>query len=183
MITSKKIEVEHGKFVSGKSSERIRNKRLRGVQSLSAVTAALRDEETDTDADEPMDVEEEVEDSENPQWQLFDAVKSITNNTGLQISEPFWKLPSKRYYPDYYKEIKNPISLSQIKKKIKKGDYGTVSEVAGDMNIMFENAKKYNVHTSKLYKVMLFLFNDFVYCSFHVGHLGMLCMCSSNFMI
>jgi len=36
-----------------------------------------------------------------------------------------------------------------------KGEYGTVSEVAGDMNIMFENAKKYNIHTSRLYKVMI----------------------------
>ena len=27
-----------------------------------------------------------------------------------------------------------------------------MSEVAGDMNIMFENAKKYNAHTSRLYK-------------------------------
>nr|CAD7402573.1 unnamed protein product [Timema poppensis] len=90
IITSKKIEVEHGKFVPGKTSER--------------------------------------------------------------ISEPFWKLPSKRYYPDYFKEIKNPVSLFQIKKKLKRGDYGTVSEVAGDMNIMFENAKKYNRADSKLYK-------------------------------
>lgn len=32
------------------------------------------------------------------------------------------------------------------------GDYGTVSEVAGDMNIMFENAKKYNRADSRLYK-------------------------------
>lgn len=29
-----------------------------------------------------------------------------------------------------------------------------MSEVAGDMNIMFENAKKYNIHTSRLYKVL-----------------------------
>lgn len=36
-----------------------------------------------------------------------------------------------------------------------KGEYGTVSEVAGDMNIMFENAKKYNMHTSRLYKVII----------------------------
>lgn len=34
-----------------------------------------------------------------------------------------------------------------------RGDYGTVSEVAGDMNIMFENAKKYNRADSRLYKV------------------------------
>lgn len=33
-----------------------------------------------------------------------------------------------------------------------RGDYGTVSEVAGDLNIMFENAKKYNRADSRLYK-------------------------------
>lgn len=38
---------------------------------------------------------------------------------GHLLSEPFWKLPSKRYYPDYYKEIKNPVSLSQIRNKLK----------------------------------------------------------------
>lgn len=100
---------------------------------------------------------------------------------GVRMSADFWKLPSKRFYPDYYKMIKNPISLLQIRTKIKvrillydnykaimlktnalsntmilqRGEYGTVSEVAGDMNIMFENAKKYNVHTSRLYKVII----------------------------
>lgn len=69
------------------------------------------------------------------------------------MCEPFWRLPSRRFYPDYYKEIKNPVSLTQIRRKLTNHAYGTVSEVAGDMNIMFENAKKYNVQTSKLYKV------------------------------
>lgn len=35
------------------------------------------------------------------------------------MSADFWKLPSKRFYPDYYKMIKNPISLLQIRTKIK----------------------------------------------------------------
>nr|CAD7444948.1 unnamed protein product [Timema bartmani] len=153
IITSKKIEVEHGKFVPGKTSERIRNKRLRGVQSLSAITAALRDEDEESDEGETMDEEvDDSEDTDNPRWQLYEAVKTATTNAGVILSEPFWKLPSKRYYPDYFKEIKNPVSLFQIKKKLKRGDYGTVSEVAGDMNIMFENAKKYNRADSKLYK-------------------------------
>ncbi|GLH16320.1 ATP-dependent helicase brm, partial [Gryllus bimaculatus] len=150
IITSKKIEVEHGKYTPGKSSERIRNKRLRGVQSLSAITAALRDE--DEDSDEGGMDEEEMEDADNPQWLLYDCVKNTTNNQGHLLSEPFWKLPSKRYYPDYYKEIKNPVSLFQIRNKLKRGDYGTLSEVAGDMNIMFENAKKYNRVDSRLYR-------------------------------
>lgn len=94
-------------------------------------------------------------DSENPQWQLFEAVQTVANNSGTLLSEPFWKLPSKRFYPDYYREIKNPVSLTQIKRKLMQKSYGTVSEVAGDMTIMFENAKKYNMPTSKLYKVSI----------------------------
>ncbi|PNF18061.1 Protein polybromo-1 [Cryptotermes secundus] len=154
VISSKKIEVEHGKYQpgTGKSSERIRNKRMRGVQSLSAITAALRDEEEESDDGGPMDEDTALEDVDNPRWQLFETIKTTTNNQGHPLSEPFWKLPSKRYYPDYYKEIKNPVSLSQIRNKLKRGDYGTVSEVAGDMNIMFENAKKYNRPDSRLYK-------------------------------
>ncbi|CAG2068667.1 unnamed protein product, partial [Timema podura] len=67
-------------------------------------------------------MDEEVDDSEdtdNPRWQLYEAVKTATTNAGVILSEPFWKLPSKRYYPDYFKEIKNPVSLFQIKKKLK----------------------------------------------------------------
>ncbi|KAF5301597.1 hypothetical protein FQR65_LT08902 [Abscondita terminalis] len=156
IITSRKIEIEHGKYSGAKSSERIRNKRLRGSTTLSAVTAALRDEESDSDDQEEV-MEEEAEtvegiDAENPQWQLFEAVTNVTSNAGVPLSEPFWKLPSRRTYPDYYKEIKNPVSLTQIRRKLLKCAYGTVSEVAGDLTIMFENAKKYNVPTSKLYK-------------------------------
>ncbi|XP_011164312.1 protein polybromo-1 [Solenopsis invicta] len=120
------------------------------AQSLIAQTASLVDEddESDDEEDEPAETEE----VDNPQWQLFQTIRTAPNNQGVRMSEYFWKLPSKRLYPDYYKMIKNPISLLQIRTKIKKGEYGTVSEVAGDMNIMFENAKKYNMHTSRLYK-------------------------------
>ncbi|CAL7944798.1 unnamed protein product [Xylocopa violacea] len=120
------------------------------AQSLIAQTAALpdEDEESDDEEEEPAETEE----ADNPQWQLFQTIRTAPNNQGVRMSEYFWKLPSKRLYPDYYKTIKNPISLLQIRTKIKKGEYGTVSEVAGDMNIMFENAKKYNIHTSRLYK-------------------------------
>lgn len=87
---------------------------------------------------------------------MFETVRNAGSATGPPLCEPFWKLPPRRIYPDYYKEIKNPVSLEQIKKKLNNQAYGTVSEVAGDLNIMFENAKKYNVQTSKLYKVGLF---------------------------
>ncbi|XP_017786877.1 PREDICTED: protein polybromo-1 [Nicrophorus vespilloides] len=153
IITSKKIEVEHGKYQGGKSSERIRNKRMRASTSLSAVTAALHDEsEMELEPDESMEEDVGVVDSDNPKWQLFDTVKSVTTNSGGSLSEPFWRLPSRRVYPDYYREIKNPVCMMQIRRKLVCQSYGTVSEVAGDMTIMFENAKKYNLPSSKLYK-------------------------------
>ncbi|XP_046833139.1 protein polybromo-1 isoform X2 [Vespa velutina] len=120
------------------------------AQSLIAQTALLPDEDEESDDEE--EESPETEEADNPQWQLFQTIRTAPNNQGVRMSEYFWKLPSKRLYPDYYKMIKNPISLLQIRTKIKKGEYGTVSEVAGDMNIMFENAKKYNIHTSRLYK-------------------------------
>ncbi|XP_008204836.3 protein polybromo-1 isoform X2 [Nasonia vitripennis] len=122
----------------------------RSAHALIAQSAALRDEdeESDDEEEDPLDTEE----SDNPQWQLFQTIRTAPNSTGLRMSEFFWTLPSRQLYADYYKTIKNPISLLQIRKKIKRGEYGTVSEVAGDMNLVFENAKKYNVHNSRLYK-------------------------------
>lgn len=98
----------------------------------------------------------EVEDVEanplDPQWQLYEAVKSYTSIAGEVLSDPFMRLPSRRFYPDYYQEIKQPMSLRKIKSKIENRFYRTTVEVVDDMNIMFENAKKYNRPDSKIFK-------------------------------
>lgn len=57
-------------------------------------------------------------DVSNPFYQLYDTVRSCRNNQGQLIAEPFFHLPSKKKYPDYYQQIKMPISLQQI-------DHGT----------------------------------------------------------
>lgn len=54
-------------------------------------------------------------DTSNPLYQLYDTVRSCRNNQGQLISEPFFQLPSKKKYPDYYQQIKTPISLQQIR--------------------------------------------------------------------
>lgn len=54
----------------------LRNKRLRGIQSASAIAAALQDEDdSDEDDDDPSDDEE----SDNPRWQLYQSVKSMSD--------------------------------------------------------------------------------------------------------
>jgi protein polybromo-1 len=57
-------------------------------------------------------------------WQLVDHIKDYQRK-GLNIIEPFLKLPSKRVYPDYYQDIKKPIALTTIKLKLTKRMYPT----------------------------------------------------------
>lgn len=62
-----------------------RNKRLRGGQSLSAITAALPDEDEEEEEEEEEEediVMESSDEPDNPQWKLFQAVKNATSPQG-----------------------------------------------------------------------------------------------------
>lgn len=54
-------------------------------------------------------------DTNNPVFQLFEAVRGARNSQGQIFSDPFQQLPSRREYPDYYQQIKQPICLQQIR--------------------------------------------------------------------
>ncbi|CAG9569241.1 unnamed protein product [Danaus chrysippus] len=162
VIQARKQEIDqHGRSGPAKTSERIRSKRTSRVgpvpssRALAVMEAPGSDTEPDVkhSEDSAGDSDEDKGDNEDsPQWKLLETVRNHLGPNGTPMADPFWKLPSRREYQDYYKEIKNPVSLNQIKNKIRRGSYGTLSEVAGDMNIMFENAKQYNLPTSRLYK-------------------------------
>uniref|UniRef100_A0A8D8SGT3 Protein polybromo-1 n=1 Tax=Cacopsylla melanoneura TaxID=428564 RepID=A0A8D8SGT3_9HEMI len=157
LVQSKKIEIESGTGKSSGKSERIRSKRMRGgAQSVSAITAALLSEEDDDESDDSDQGDEEeaidLEDPNNPLWQLYDAIRNAKTQGGGYLSEPFLKLPAKRYNPDYYRIIKNPRSLVTIGKTLKAGHYSTLNELTGELNLMFENAKKFNPSDSRLYR-------------------------------
>ena len=62
-----------------------------------------------------------------------------------ELAPPFIKLPSKKFYPDYYHLIKQPISLNEIGKRIKTRYSGTSSrEFLNDFELLLENASTYN---------------------------------------
>jgi len=65
---------------------------MRGGQSLSAITAALRDEEEDSDDGGPMDEDTAIEDVDNPRWQLYETIKNMTNNQGI-VNFPLSMIP------------------------------------------------------------------------------------------
>ncbi|XP_014648394.1 PREDICTED: protein polybromo-1 isoform X10 [Ceratotherium simum simum] len=148
------------------TSKYYRNKRAVQGGRLSAITMALQygsesEEDAAVAAARYEEGESEAEsitsfmDVSNPFYQLYDTVRSCRNNQGQLIAEPFFHLPSKKKYPDYYQQIKMPISLQQIRTKLKNQEYETLDHLECDLNLMFENAKRYNVPNSAIYKRVL----------------------------
>ncbi|XP_044307588.1 protein polybromo-1 isoform X19 [Varanus komodoensis] len=165
IFNMKKAEIERSELT--KSSLRVSNKRAVQGDRLSAITMALQyGSESDEDAvlaaaaryEEGESEAESITsfmDASNPLYQLYDIVRNCRNNQGQLISEPFFHLPSKKKYPDYYQQIKMPISLQQIRTKLKNHEYETLDHLECDLNLMFENAKRYNVPNSAIYKRVL----------------------------
>ncbi|XP_056294484.1 protein polybromo-1-like isoform X4 [Pseudoliparis swirei] len=160
IFAQKKSEMEHGEPI--KSSIRIRNRRSAQGDRLSAITMALQyesDEEGILSGSVHYDEgESEAEsmtsnmDMNNPIFQLYEAVRGARNSQGQLLSEPFLQLPSRKDYPDYYHQIGQPICLLQIKNKMKNNEYESVEHIDSDLMRMFENAKRYNVPHSSIYK-------------------------------
>ncbi|EFA85905.1 SNF2-related domain-containing protein [Heterostelium album PN500] len=86
---------------------------------------------------------------------VWDRVRHAKERT-RKLSTIFLELPGRDDYPDYYKEISNPISMSEIKEK----KYSTPKEFAQDWKLMFDNALIYNDPSSQVYKDALTLYNN-----------------------
>ena len=70
----------------------------------------------------------------------------------LKISH-FDRLPDKEVMPEYYTEIQNPIAMDTIKKRLKRKKYQTVEQFVKDLDLMFENAKRFNEDESQIYNI------------------------------
>uniref|UniRef100_M4AP04 Protein polybromo-1 n=1 Tax=Xiphophorus maculatus TaxID=8083 RepID=M4AP04_XIPMA len=161
VFIQRKTELEHAEPT--KSSIRIRYSD-RQVDRFSGVSVALHygsESEDDPVLSGSVCYDEGESEAEsqsssmemsNPIFQLYEAVRGARNSQGQVFSEPFQQLPSRREYPDYYQQIKQPISLQQIRAKMKNGEYDSVEQIDADLNLMFENAKRYNMPNSSIYK-------------------------------
>ncbi|XP_072928806.1 protein polybromo-1 isoform X4 [Hemitrygon akajei] len=166
IFNQKRAELEHN-LEPTKSSLRIRNRRSAQGDRLSAITMALqygseseeegglgvvtRYEDGDSDGDS---IGSSV-DVTSPIYQLFEAVKNHRNSQGQLLAQPFLRLPSKKDYPDYYQQIKHPMSLQIIRQKLKNNEFENLDQLESDMNLMFENAKRYNIPNSAIFKRVL----------------------------
>ncbi|XP_061779568.1 protein polybromo-1-like [Nerophis lumbriciformis] len=162
VFIQKKTEFEHAEPT--KSSLRIRNRRSGQGDQLSGISVALQygsESEDDPVLSGSVCYDEGESEAEsqsssmemsNPIFQLYEAVRGARNSQGLIFSEPFQHLPSRREYPDYYQQVKQPITLQNIRTKMKSGEYENVEQMDADLTLMFENAKQYNMPNSSIYK-------------------------------
>uniref|UniRef100_A0A1Q3F0S5 Putative chromatin remodeling complex rsc subunit rsc1/polybromo n=1 Tax=Culex tarsalis TaxID=7177 RepID=A0A1Q3F0S5_CULTA len=143
IFMARKLDIEAGR------SRKSTNRKGRGA-SLSAMVAALKEEAESSD-DELLEDSMDTE-GEGPLWQLFDQLYNTANTNGAPLGESLWKLPARRFHPEYYNLIKKPISMGQIRNKLKKGLYANVTDMSADLYVMLDNAKKANAPSSKIYK-------------------------------
>lgn len=72
------------------------------------------------------------------------------------LTSHFERLPDKSLV-DYYKIIDNPISLHEIRAKVRSRKYSTVQQFLDDMSLMISNAKIYNASNPEMInEVILF---------------------------
>ncbi|CEI86268.1 hypothetical protein RMCBS344292_00711 [Rhizopus microsporus] len=84
--------------------------------------------------------------------ELFNAIRTHTDNSNRLYSELFEDLPDRHEYPEYYSVIKNPRSLSEVAEKMQTRSYPNLYAWMSDMKLVFENALKFNEPGSRIFR-------------------------------
>lgn len=88
---------------------------------------------------------------------IIKGLKRVRDSNGSPLIYAFERLPDKVVIPEYYLEIKNPMSVELIKKSLKRKRYKSVDDCMRDIELMFENAKQYNEDESEIFKAAVAL--------------------------
>lgn len=60
------------------------------------------------------------------------------------MADEFFALPDASEVEDYYKIISRPISIKEINKQLRSGDYTCLDDLLQDFQLMFDNCDTYN---------------------------------------
>jgi chromatin structure-remodeling complex subunit RSC1/2 len=134
----------------------VRRRRRRGPRSSAAITKREggKVDEAKDDAEHkkrgrPPKVHTPMEARIN---NVLKGLRKFKNPGGDLKILHFEKLPDKSVMPEYYQEIKTPMAMDLIKRKAKRKKYNSVDQVLKDLELMFENAKLYNLEDSQVYR-------------------------------
>lgn len=88
---------------------------------------------------------------------ILKSLRRYKDNEGDARIRHFDRLPDRTVMPEYFNEIKSPMAVDAVKKKIKRKKYQSVEQFMADIDQMFENAKLYNQDESQINKDAVFL--------------------------
>lgn len=88
-----------------------------------------------------------VEDFEEIHLQLLDELSSQEDAVNFE------EKPSRREIPHYYKVIKQPTSINDVRKKVQKGQVTSWQDFAKEVRTIWSNAKEYNEPDSSIYNM------------------------------
>uniref|UniRef100_A0A1I7UKI5 Bromo domain-containing protein n=1 Tax=Caenorhabditis tropicalis TaxID=1561998 RepID=A0A1I7UKI5_9PELO len=125
---------------------------MRRAKAIRLVDALLTAVAVNDNFSEDSEEDEETETASEPMWKLYWTIRNATDDKDpqLTLADNFLELPSKddsRSYPDYYDEIKQPVSIFMINKRLKNQQYDMKTLVA-DLMTMYANAFEYNLESS-----------------------------------
>lgn len=155
-------EDEEDEEVDESDEESGKRKRKRGPRSTAAITkreggTKVKDE-TVTKANDPESRKKRGRPPrvDTPMEARIKAImkgirKPRNSQNKLMISH-FERVPDKAVMPEYHAEIKTPMAMDMLKKKLKRKKYNSVDHFMTDVDLMFENAKLYNEDDSQVYK-------------------------------
>lgn len=83
---------------------------------------------------------------------VLKGIRKPKNQLGQLMVGHFERLPDKAVMPEYFNEIRNPMAYDQLKRKLKRKKYQSLDQFMKDVDLMFENAKVYNLDESQIYK-------------------------------
>ncbi len=95
--------------------------------------------------------------SNNQKTVLRNALKALSK---IPKAEPFLYPVDSTIFPDYYQVISNPMDIQTINDKM--NAYKSIEEAIVDVNLIWDNCRKYNAEGSAIYQTANELESDFV---------------------
>jgi len=71
----------------------------------------------------------------------------------VSCKELFDDLPSPKELPEYYQIIESPITLKQIRRRAKDGEYDSIEDAVSEVKLMASNAMKFNSRETEFYLI------------------------------
>merc|ERR1712112_222178 len=83
---------------------------------------------------------------------LIEVVMQYEDTDGRILSEPFYKLPSRKELPDYYEIIRKPVDIAKIQQRIEEDRYEDMDALERDFMTLCKNTQHYNEDGSLIFE-------------------------------